>query len=71
VTLEGGVEDRQMKRDAEDCAESVLGVRQVHNRLRVGSGAADTGGSRSFEARGQQAASPEGQRAGRSAGKPV
>jgi hypothetical protein len=71
VILEGSVEDRQMKRDAEDCAESVLGVRQVHNRLRVGSGAADTAGSRPFEARGQQAAPPEGQRAGRSAGKPV
>lgn len=34
VTLEGCVADRQMKRDAEDCIESISGVRQVHNRLR-------------------------------------
>jgi hypothetical protein len=27
--------DRQMKRDAEDCAERVSGVREVNNRLRV------------------------------------
>jgi hypothetical protein len=35
VTLEGSVADRHMKRDAEDCAEGISGVRQVHNRLRV------------------------------------
>lgn len=35
VTLEGSVPDRQTKRDCEDCAENVLGVRQVNNRLRV------------------------------------
>ena len=35
VTLEGAVLDRQMKRDAEDCAERVSGVREVNNRLRV------------------------------------
>jgi hypothetical protein len=35
VTLEGTVENRQMKRAAEDCAEAVSGAQQVHNRLRV------------------------------------
>jgi osmotically-inducible protein OsmY len=35
VTLEGSVPDRQTKRDAVDCAENVLGVCQVNNRLRV------------------------------------
>jgi hypothetical protein len=35
VTLEGTVEDRRMKRLAEDVAESVRGVADVHNRLRV------------------------------------
>jgi hypothetical protein len=35
VTVAGSVADRQMKRDAESCIESVSGVRQVHNRLRI------------------------------------
>jgi hypothetical protein len=35
VTLEGTVEDRRTKRLAEDVAESVRGVADVHNRLRV------------------------------------
>jgi len=35
VTLEGAVDDRRAKRLAEDLAESVRGVRAVHNRLRV------------------------------------
>jgi hypothetical protein len=35
ITLEGSVNERRMKRLAEDCAESVSGVNQVHNRLRV------------------------------------
>lgn len=35
VTLEGNVSDRRMKRDAEDLAETVPGVQQVHNRLRI------------------------------------
>lgn len=35
VTLEGTVESRQAKRIAEDLAESVLGVRDVHNRLYI------------------------------------
>ncbi|HEY8517657.1 MAG TPA: BON domain-containing protein [Candidatus Binatia bacterium] len=41
VTLEGSVEDRQMKRDAEDLVEQIPGVKQVHNRLRVQPGGAD------------------------------
>jgi hypothetical protein len=35
VTLEGTVEDRRAKRLAEDTAESVFGVRDVQNRLRI------------------------------------
>src|SRR5262245_7677226 len=35
VTLEGSVPDRQTKRDAAECAESVMGVCLVNNRLRV------------------------------------
>ena len=35
VTLEGAVDGRRVKRLAEDLAESVRGVRDVHNRLRV------------------------------------
>jgi hypothetical protein len=36
VTLRGSVEDRQMKRRAEDAVESLSGVRDVHNEIRVG-----------------------------------
>ena len=36
VTLSGTVEDRRAKREAEDCACSVPGVRDVQNQLRVG-----------------------------------
>ena len=36
VTLSGVVESRRIKRLAEDIAESVRGVRDVHNHLRVG-----------------------------------
>jgi hypothetical protein len=35
VTLDGTVESRSAKRMAEDTAESVPGVRDVHNRLRI------------------------------------
>jgi len=35
VTLEGHVPAPEMKRGAEACAASILGVRQVHDRLRV------------------------------------
>jgi hypothetical protein len=36
ITLEGTVSDRRSKRLAEEIAESARGVRDVHNRLRVG-----------------------------------
>ncbi|MGN6184992.1 MAG: BON domain-containing protein [Thermoanaerobaculia bacterium] len=35
VTLQGTVDDRRTKRLAEDVVESVSGVRDVHNQLRV------------------------------------
>jgi hypothetical protein len=35
VTLEGVVENRAEKRLAEDCADSVAGVLDVHNHLRI------------------------------------
>lgn len=35
VTLEGTVPDRRTKREIEDCAEGVMGVKDVTNRLRV------------------------------------
>jgi hypothetical protein len=38
VTLTGSVDDRYAKRLAEDVAESVSGVREVHNQLRVQQG---------------------------------
>lgn len=38
VTLTGSVTGRDAKRMAEDLAESVSGVKQVHNRLRVTQG---------------------------------
>ena len=38
VTLSGSVVSREEKRHAEDCVESVSGVRDVNNNLRVSSG---------------------------------
>jgi len=38
VTLEGSVPDRHSKRRAEDISDSVLGVNEVHNRLRSNKG---------------------------------
>lgn len=35
VTLTGTVRDRQQKRRAEDCAEGVRGIKDVHNQIRV------------------------------------
>jgi osmotically-inducible protein OsmY len=35
VTLTGTIEDRPMKRLAEDVAERIVGVRDVHNHLRI------------------------------------
>jgi osmotically-inducible protein OsmY len=54
VTLEGSVDSREAKRMAEDVAESVSGVRNVHNQLRVtglhGGGAGRTTESGSMQA---------------------
>jgi hypothetical protein len=38
VTLEGSVPDRHSKRRAEDIAENVMGVKDVHNRLKANKG---------------------------------
>jgi osmotically-inducible protein OsmY len=38
VTLTGTVDDRHAKRRAEDIAEGVSGVREVHNQIRVQQG---------------------------------
>jgi BON domain len=66
VTLQGTVPARDMKRAAEDCAEAISGVQQVHNRLRVefNETGRDEGGARKFSTKGT-----EGQRssAGRKA----
>jgi hypothetical protein len=43
VTLTGFVDSRDAKRAAEDCAEDVHGVREVHNHLRIRSHADDVG----------------------------
>ena len=36
VTMTGHVDDRQQKRLAEDCVDNVMGVKDVHNELKVG-----------------------------------
>jgi hypothetical protein len=41
VTLTGFVDSRDAKRVAEECAENIRGVREVHNRLRVRSHAGE------------------------------
>jgi osmotically-inducible protein OsmY len=43
VTLTGFVDSRAAKHAAEDCAEDVHGVREVHNHLRIRSHADDSG----------------------------
>ena len=43
VTLRGSVNDRQMKRRAEDAVEAVSGVRDVHNEIRVGEQESNSG----------------------------
>ena len=66
VTLEGCVFDRQTKRGAEDCVESVSGVRQVHNRLRVEAGEGyderGAGGAGRHHGASSEAGASEGQR---------
>jgi BON domain len=57
VTLDGTIRERSMKRAAEDCAESVTGVQQVHNRLRIEAGEDERRG-----ASGQFGSRDQGQR---------
>jgi hypothetical protein len=45
VTLTGSVPDREQKRLAEDCAESIRGVSDVHNRLTIRRGTDSASGS--------------------------
>ena len=45
VALSGSVDDRRTKREAEDCAWSVAGVRDVQNLLRVRGAAAAAAGN--------------------------
>lgn len=62
VTLTGTVENRAMKRAAEEVAESVRGVRDVHNRLtlrREGEGSRQSEGS-SAEQNEEGATGPQG-----------
>lgn len=66
ITLEGSVGERRMKRIAEDCAESVAGVNQVHNRLRVEEEGAGRTQSREQAKEGQTSQSSTRQSSGRS-----
>jgi osmotically-inducible protein OsmY len=52
VTLTGTVDERHAKRIAEDVAESVSGVREVHNQIRVQHGQHQTIGQGQSEQRG-------------------
>lgn len=74
ITLEGTVSERRMKRLAEDCAESISGVQQVHNRLRVeeeGAGRSQGQGSQGREQQGKEGQGSQSstrQQSGRSSG---
>lgn len=57
VTLKGTVENRQMKRMAEECVESISGVKDVENQLRV-SYQQQSGSHPQMEQRGQSGQSP-------------
>jgi len=63
VTLTGAIDDRRMKRLAEDCVEAVPGVRDVHNQLRIAPPtAADRGGQAAadpYDRRERTAESPD------------
>lgn len=50
VTLSGTVSDRQAKRLAEDLADDVSGVQEVHNQLRIQRGENMSGGNDKVEA---------------------
>lgn len=57
VTLQGGVTDRRAKRLAEDLIEDLPGVKQVHNRLRVGDGSSKGDGSSEKETEANRSSS--------------
>ncbi|MGE3538763.1 MAG: BON domain-containing protein [Candidatus Tectimicrobiota bacterium] len=65
VTLKGTVEDRNAKRIAEDIAEAVAGVTEVHNQLRVSQGRQS--GHAQGQQNGRSQSTPQG-RAGQTAG---
>jgi hypothetical protein len=49
VTLTGTVEDRNAKRTAEDVAESVSGVQEVQNQLKVNPSGGGNGSNKQSE----------------------
>jgi osmotically-inducible protein OsmY len=53
VTLTGTVDERHAKRRAEDCAEAVSGVKQVHNQIRVETGSESSQSTSQSSRRGQ------------------
>lgn len=62
ITLKGTVKSRSEKRLAEDCAESIRGVEDVHNRLRI-----DKQGSRQSESLSTSSSSSKRKTSSRSA----
>ena len=58
VTLSGTVEDRQMKRLAEDCVEQLSGVKEVQNQLRVQSSDGRTTGATANSRTGSSPSNP-------------
>jgi osmotically-inducible protein OsmY len=67
VTLEGTVENRDMKRMAEDALDSVPGVKEVHNNLRVQQRQGNWQGQDwSNQSGGQQSGQMSGQQTGQS-----
>jgi osmotically-inducible protein OsmY len=69
VTLTGTVDTRWAKRRAEDCAERVMGVREVMNQIRVEDGSSrglDAGASETRSSRSEARATAETSGGGRS-----
>jgi hypothetical protein len=60
VTLTGTVDERQAKRMAEDIAENVSGVKDVHNNIRVQHGSMQEQGSQTQQHSGTMASSGTG-----------
>lgn len=54
VTLEGHAEDKQAKRRAEDIAESIAGVKNVENHLKVSHSTATVGSSKVYSEREEE-----------------